>query len=123
MSISTSARFGMFSSPGRPRIMAGLSIRTLSRGHGRRFDHPGADRVRTRAPQRPRRRLQGRRRGADTAVWLACEAPHGLTGKCFRDRQEIPRWACPAAGPESSEGPLGDVMDLKLAGKVALVTG
>lgn len=28
--------------------------------------------------------------GADTAVWLADEAPHGLTGKFFRDRQEIP---------------------------------
>ena len=41
-------------------------------------------------------------RGADTAVWLACEAPHGLTGKCFRDRQEVPRWACPASEPKSS---------------------
>jgi NAD(P)-dependent dehydrogenase (short-subunit alcohol dehydrogenase family) len=28
--------------------------------------------------------------GADTAVWLADEAPHTLTGKFFRDRQEIP---------------------------------
>jgi NAD(P)-dependent dehydrogenase (short-subunit alcohol dehydrogenase family) len=28
--------------------------------------------------------------GADTAVWLADEAPHELTGKFFRDRQEIP---------------------------------
>ncbi len=28
--------------------------------------------------------------GADTAVWLADEAPHDLTGKFFRDRQEIP---------------------------------
>jgi len=28
--------------------------------------------------------------GADTAVWLAAEAPHGLTGRFFRDRQEIP---------------------------------
>jgi len=28
--------------------------------------------------------------GADTAVWLADEAPHGLTGKFFRDRREIP---------------------------------
>src|SRR5947209_8570882 len=28
--------------------------------------------------------------GADTAVWLADGAPHGLTGKFFRDRQEIP---------------------------------
>jgi len=28
--------------------------------------------------------------GADTAVWLAVEAPHGLTGKFFRDRLEIP---------------------------------
>jgi NAD(P)-dependent dehydrogenase (short-subunit alcohol dehydrogenase family) len=28
--------------------------------------------------------------GADTAVWLADEAPHGLTGRFFRDRQEIP---------------------------------
>jgi NAD(P)-dependent dehydrogenase (short-subunit alcohol dehydrogenase family) len=28
--------------------------------------------------------------GADTAVWLAAEAPHELTGKFFRDRQEIP---------------------------------
>ncbi len=27
--------------------------------------------------------------GADTAVWLADEAPHELTGKIFRDRQEI----------------------------------
>lgn len=27
--------------------------------------------------------------GADTAVWLADEAPHELTGKMFRDRQEI----------------------------------
>jgi NAD(P)-dependent dehydrogenase (short-subunit alcohol dehydrogenase family) len=27
--------------------------------------------------------------GADTAVWLADEAPHELTGKFFRDRQEI----------------------------------
>ncbi len=28
--------------------------------------------------------------GADTAVWLATEAPHELTGRFFRDRQEIP---------------------------------
>lgn len=28
--------------------------------------------------------------GADTAVWLATEAPHILTGRFFRDRQEIP---------------------------------
>ncbi|HJT78501.1 MAG TPA: SDR family oxidoreductase [Gemmataceae bacterium] len=28
--------------------------------------------------------------GADTAVWLADEAPHELTGKFFRSRQEIP---------------------------------
>jgi NAD(P)-dependent dehydrogenase (short-subunit alcohol dehydrogenase family) len=28
--------------------------------------------------------------GADTAVWLADEAPRELTGKMFRDRQEIP---------------------------------
>jgi NAD(P)-dependent dehydrogenase (short-subunit alcohol dehydrogenase family) len=28
--------------------------------------------------------------GADTAVWLAGEAPHGLTGRFFRDREEIP---------------------------------
>jgi NAD(P)-dependent dehydrogenase (short-subunit alcohol dehydrogenase family) len=28
--------------------------------------------------------------GADTAVWLAEEASHNLTGKFFRDRQEIP---------------------------------
>jgi NAD(P)-dependent dehydrogenase (short-subunit alcohol dehydrogenase family) len=28
--------------------------------------------------------------GADTAVWLAAEAPHELTGKFFRDRQPIP---------------------------------
>jgi len=28
--------------------------------------------------------------GADTTVWLADEAPHELTGKFFRDRQEIP---------------------------------
>jgi hypothetical protein len=28
--------------------------------------------------------------GADTAVWLCNEAPHELTGKFFRDRQEIP---------------------------------
>jgi NAD(P)-dependent dehydrogenase (short-subunit alcohol dehydrogenase family) len=28
--------------------------------------------------------------GADTAVWLASEAPHQLTGHFFRDRQEIP---------------------------------
>ncbi len=28
--------------------------------------------------------------GADTAVWLAAEAPHELSGKFFRDRQEIP---------------------------------
>jgi NAD(P)-dependent dehydrogenase (short-subunit alcohol dehydrogenase family) len=27
--------------------------------------------------------------GADTAVWLALEAPHRLTGKFLRDRQEI----------------------------------
>ena len=27
---------------------------------------------------------------ADTAVWLADEAPHGPTGKFFRDRKEIP---------------------------------
>jgi NAD(P)-dependent dehydrogenase (short-subunit alcohol dehydrogenase family) len=27
--------------------------------------------------------------GADTAVWLADEAPHELTGKFFRSRQEI----------------------------------
>jgi NAD(P)-dependent dehydrogenase (short-subunit alcohol dehydrogenase family) len=29
-------------------------------------------------------------KGADTAVWLAEQAPHNLTGKFFRDRQEIP---------------------------------
>jgi NAD(P)-dependent dehydrogenase (short-subunit alcohol dehydrogenase family) len=28
--------------------------------------------------------------GADTAVWLADEAPHEITGKFFRNRQEIP---------------------------------
>jgi NAD(P)-dependent dehydrogenase (short-subunit alcohol dehydrogenase family) len=28
--------------------------------------------------------------GADTAVWLAEQASHNLTGKFFRDRQEIP---------------------------------
>jgi NAD(P)-dependent dehydrogenase (short-subunit alcohol dehydrogenase family) len=28
--------------------------------------------------------------GADTAVWLATEADHSLTGKFFRDRAEIP---------------------------------
>jgi hypothetical protein len=28
--------------------------------------------------------------GSDTAVRLACKAPHGLTGKFFRDRKEIP---------------------------------
>ena len=28
--------------------------------------------------------------GADTAVWLADEAPHDLTGKFIRDRQAIP---------------------------------
>jgi NAD(P)-dependent dehydrogenase (short-subunit alcohol dehydrogenase family) len=28
--------------------------------------------------------------GADTAVWLADEAPHELTGKFFRERREIP---------------------------------
>ena len=28
--------------------------------------------------------------GADTAVWLAAEAPHELTGRFFRDRREIP---------------------------------
>jgi hypothetical protein len=28
--------------------------------------------------------------GADTAVWLATEASQELTGKFFRDRQEIP---------------------------------
>lgn len=28
--------------------------------------------------------------GADTIVWLAAEAPHGLTGKFFRDREVIP---------------------------------
>jgi len=28
--------------------------------------------------------------GADTAVWLADDAPHELTGKFFRNRQEIP---------------------------------
>src|SRR4051794_28772204 len=28
--------------------------------------------------------------GADTAVWLADEAPHELTGEFFRDRREIP---------------------------------
>jgi NAD(P)-dependent dehydrogenase (short-subunit alcohol dehydrogenase family) len=28
--------------------------------------------------------------GADTVVWLATEAPHHLTGRFFRDRQEIP---------------------------------
>ena len=28
--------------------------------------------------------------GADTAIWLATEASHELTGRFFRDRQEIP---------------------------------
>ena len=28
--------------------------------------------------------------GADTAVWLADEAPHELTKKFFRSREEIP---------------------------------
>ncbi|MCO6045321.1 SDR family NAD(P)-dependent oxidoreductase [Aeoliella sp. ICT_H6.2] len=27
--------------------------------------------------------------GADTAIWLAQEAPHELTGKLFRERQEV----------------------------------
>jgi NAD(P)-dependent dehydrogenase (short-subunit alcohol dehydrogenase family) len=30
--------------------------------------------------------------GADTAVWLAQQASHNLTGRFFRDRQEIPWW-------------------------------
>ncbi len=30
------------------------------------------------------------RHGADTAVWLAADAPQELTGKFLRDRQEIP---------------------------------
>jgi hypothetical protein len=29
--------------------------------------------------------------GADTIVWLSDEAPHSLTGKFFRDREEI-KW-------------------------------
>ncbi len=29
-------------------------------------------------------------KGADTIVWLAAEAPQALTGKFFRDREEIP---------------------------------
>ena len=28
--------------------------------------------------------------GADTIVWLATEAPHGVTGKFMKDRKEIP---------------------------------
>jgi hypothetical protein len=28
--------------------------------------------------------------GADTAVWLATDAEQSLTGRFFRDRQEIP---------------------------------
>src|SRR5947207_209438 len=28
--------------------------------------------------------------GADTAVWLAAEAPQDLTGRFFRDRKEVP---------------------------------
>jgi NAD(P)-dependent dehydrogenase (short-subunit alcohol dehydrogenase family) len=28
--------------------------------------------------------------GAETAVWLAADAPHKLTGRFFRDRKEIP---------------------------------
>ena len=28
--------------------------------------------------------------GADTAVWLALDAPQSATGKFFRDRKEIP---------------------------------
>lgn len=54
--------------------------------------------------------------GADTATWLADEAPHELTGKFFRDRQEIPwkagclfslyeaRWCGTGSGKESSAG-------------------
>jgi NAD(P)-dependent dehydrogenase (short-subunit alcohol dehydrogenase family) len=27
--------------------------------------------------------------GADTAIWLATEAPHSPSGKFFRDRKEV----------------------------------
>lgn len=47
---------------------------------------PGWVRTEMGGPTAPRSVAQG----ADTAVWLATEAPQKLTGKFFRDRQEIP---------------------------------
>jgi NAD(P)-dependent dehydrogenase (short-subunit alcohol dehydrogenase family) len=47
---------------------------------------PGWVRTDMGGPNAPRSIEQG----ADTAVWLADEAPHELTGKFFRDREEIP---------------------------------
>jgi NAD(P)-dependent dehydrogenase (short-subunit alcohol dehydrogenase family) len=46
---------------------------------------PGWVRTDMGGPTAPREVAQG----ADTAVWLALDAPHDLTGKFLRDRQEI----------------------------------
>ena len=43
--------------------------------------------------------------GADSAVWLAAEAPHELTGKSFRDRREIP-WLARGPGRAVRDGPV-----------------
>lgn len=47
---------------------------------------PGWVRTEMGGPNAPRSVEQG----ADTAIWLAAEAPQELTGKFFRDRQQIP---------------------------------
>ena len=47
---------------------------------------PGWVRTEMGGPTAPRSVAEG----ADTAVWLATEAPQEFTGKFFRDRQEIP---------------------------------
>jgi NAD(P)-dependent dehydrogenase (short-subunit alcohol dehydrogenase family) len=47
---------------------------------------PGWVRTEMGGPNAPRSVAQG----ADTIVWLATDAPQNVTGKFFRDRQEIP---------------------------------
>src|SRR5436305_14254395 len=55
--------------------------------------------------------------GADTAVWLAHEAPHELTGKFFRKRQEIP-WYLHASvsATDARQGPPPGSRDHRGAG-------